>query len=226
MTVAADTDAKTPPIHPKPSLARRVVPIAIVALIVLIGFWIWREHFQTYHLAIVQEGVLYRDGNRGLREFANTIEKIKPKTVVCLLDDAELADPAKPMFAQEMTYLQQHGVRVERIAVPLGGWPSSEQVKQFLDLVQKPENQPVLVHCAQGMRRTGMMAAAYQQSVLKMDDATARDAVVMFGRKDTSRSVVDIRNFINAYDETTGQVNGSFAQPTTAEAGKVNWEKE
>jgi protein tyrosine/serine phosphatase len=222
---AADV-VETPPTQPKPSLARRVLPIAIVALLGLAGFWIWREHFQTYHLATVKEGVLYRDGNRGMREFATTIKKIKPKTVVCLLDDAELADPAKPMFAQEMSYLQQHGVRVERIAVPLGGWPTSEQVKQFLDLVQKPENQPVLVHCAQGMRRTGMMAAAYQQSVLKMDDAKARDAVLMFGRKDTSRSVVDIRNFIDAYDETTGEVKANFSQPTTAEAGKVNWEKE
>jgi protein tyrosine phosphatase (PTP) superfamily phosphohydrolase (DUF442 family) len=219
-------DVETPQARPKPSLARRLLPTAIGVLIALSGFWIWREHFQTYHLAVVQDRVLYRDGNRGLREFANTVEKVKPKTVVCLLDDAELADPAKPMFAQEMTYLQQHGVRVERIVVPLGGWPTSEQVKQFLDFVQKPQNQPVLVHCAQGMRRTGMMAAAYQQSVLKMDDATARDAVVMFGRKDTSRSVVDIRNFIDAYDETTGEVKANFTQPTTAEAGKVNWEKE
>jgi hypothetical protein len=48
----------------------------------------------------------------------------------------------------------------------------------------------------------------------------------MFGRKDTSRSVVDIRNFIDAYDETTGEVKANFAQPTTAEVGKVNWEKE
>lgn len=220
------TDVETPPTPPKPSFARRMLPITIIALIALVGFWFWREKFETYHLAAVHEGVLYRDGNRGMREFANMVEQVKPKTVICLIDDAEMADPKKPMFAQEMEYLEQQGVRVERIPVVLGGWPTSEQVKHFLDLVQKPENQPVVIHCAQGVRRTGMMAAAYQQSVQKLDDATTRDRVLMFGRKDTSRSIIDIRKFIDAYDETTGEVKTAFAQPTTAEAGKVNWEKE
>ena len=220
MTAAVDVP------KPKPSLARRLVPIAIVALLVLIGVWIWRSEFQTYHLAAVQEGVLYRDGNRGLREFAHAVGRVKPRSVVCLVDDAEIADAAKPMFNEEFKYLQDHGIKLERIPVPLGGWPSAEQVKQFLDFVQAPANQPVLVHCAQGVRRTGMMAAAYQQSVLKMDDHKTRDAVLKFGRKDTSRSVIDIRNFIDAYDESTGQVKTTFSQPTTAEVRKVNWEKE
>jgi protein tyrosine phosphatase (PTP) superfamily phosphohydrolase (DUF442 family) len=222
MTAAPAVDV----IKSKPSLARRLVPVAIVTLLVLIGVWMWRAQFQTYHLAIVQEGVLYRDGNRGLREFAHAVDRVKAKSVVCLVDDAEISDAAKPMFNEEFTYLQQQGIKLERITVPLGGWPSAEQVKRFLNFVQDPANQPVLVHCAQGVRRTGMMAAAYQQSVLKMDDQKARDAVLKFGRKDTSRSVVDIRNFIDAYDEKTGEIKTTFAQPTTAEAGKVNWEKE
>src|SRR5215218_8051230 len=211
---------------PQKSLARRAMPVALALLVALAGFWIWREKFQTYHLATVQEGVLYRDGNRDVREFENAIEKLKPKTVVCLIDDDELTDPKKPMFRQELKLIEQRGIRLERIPVTLGGWPTAEQVKQFLDVVQRPENQPVLVHCAQGVRRTGMMAAAYQQTVLKQDDQHARNAVLKFGRKDTSRSIVDIRNFIDAYDESTGELKVTFAQPTTAEAGKVNWEKE
>src|SRR6187401_3475542 len=113
---------------PKPSLARRLVPVAIVALLVLIGVWIWRAEFQTYHLAAVQEGVLYRDGNRGLREFAHTVQRVKAKSVVCLVDDVEISDATKPMFNEEFAYLQQHGIKLERIALPLGGWPSAEQV--------------------------------------------------------------------------------------------------
>jgi protein tyrosine/serine phosphatase len=211
---------------PQKSLARRAGPAALVLVVALAGFCIWREHFQTYHLATVQEGVLYRDGNRGVREFENALDKVKPKTVVCLIDNDELADPKKPMFAEELKLVEQRRIRLERIPVTLGGWPTAEQVKQFLEVVQRPENQPVLVHCAQGVRRTGMMAAAYQQTVLKQDDQHARDAVLKFGRKDTSRSIIDVRNFIDAYDESTGELKVAFTQPTTAEAGKVNWEKE
>jgi protein tyrosine phosphatase (PTP) superfamily phosphohydrolase (DUF442 family) len=219
-----DTMTGTPPA--KTSRKRRLVPALLIGAVLAAGAWVWRERFETYHLAPVQEGVLYRDGNRGVREFANAVEKVKPKTVVALVDDKELADPKKPMFAEELRYLQRQGVKVERIPVKLGGWPTSDQVKQFLELVQKPENQPVLVHCAQGVRRTGMMAAAYQQSVLKHDDQTAQSQVLMFGRDETSRSIIDLRKFIEAYDESTGELKTEFAQPSDADAAKVNWEKE
>jgi protein tyrosine phosphatase (PTP) superfamily phosphohydrolase (DUF442 family) len=223
------TDVIEKPAAPSASRASRggrVILPAVIVLLIGAGVWVWRERFETYHLAAVHEGVLYRDGNRGLREFQNAVERVRPKTVVCLVDDNELADPRKPQFAREAEYLASRGVRLERMPIPLGGWPTAGQVKQFLELVQKPENQPVMLHCAQGVRRTGMLAAAYQQTVLKQSDQQARDAVLLFGRKDTSRSIVDVRNFIDAYDESTGEIKAAFAQPTTDQVEKVNWEKE
>lgn len=217
LTDSAQAHAKT---------RRKLLPVVLLMTVLSgTGVWVWREYFETYHLAAVEEGVLYRDGNRGLREFANAVEKVKPKTVVALVDDRELADPEKPMFAAELKYLEHQGVKVERIPVKLGGWPTSGQVKQFLELVRKPENQPVLVHCAQGVRRTGMMAAAYQQSVSKLDDQMTQDRVVMFGRDEKSSSIRDLRKFIEAYDESTGELRAEFVQPTDAEAAKVDWEK-
>ena len=219
------TDASDSTKHRSTKRRKTAMILGVIALAAVAG-GIWRAKFETYHLAAVQEGVLYRDGNRGMREFEHAVEKVKPKTVVALIDDKELADPKKPMFAQEFKYLEQKGVKVERIVMKLGGWPTSDQIKQFLDIVQKPENQPVLVHCAQGVRRTGMLAAAYQQSVLKLPDEATQDRVLMFGRDETSRSIIDLRKFIKAYDESTGELKTEFAQPTDAEAAKVNWEKE
>src|SRR5687767_8810226 len=99
---------------------------AIPAMLVLGGgAWAWAEYAQTYHLETVQEAVLYRDGNRGMREFETAIRKAKPKTVVALIDDNELADPRKPMFGQEFDWCRQQGVNVVRIPVKLGGWPTT-----------------------------------------------------------------------------------------------------
>src|SRR5829696_5081981 len=102
--------------------------ILAVALLVVIGggAWVWAEYFQTYHYAVVQDGALLRDGNRGLREFDNALKKGRPKTVVSLIDDGELADAKKPEFAAEVEYLKQQGVRLVRIPVKLGGWPTTE----------------------------------------------------------------------------------------------------
>jgi len=60
-------------------------PIIAVAIA---GFFVWRQWFDTYHLATVQEGVLYRDGVRSGREFESVVRKIKPRTVVRLIDEA------------------------------------------------------------------------------------------------------------------------------------------
>jgi tyrosine-protein phosphatase SIW14 len=174
--------------------------IWVLALVVLLGgaAWGWAHYIQTYHLATVQEGVLVRDGNRGLREFETAIRKTGAKTVVSLIDDQELADAKKPQFAKEMEFCRQQGVKVVRIPVKLGGWPTSEDVRRFLDIVQEKQNQPVLVHCAQGVRRTGMMVAAFQESVLGWDDGKARSAMLSFGHSD--RTVKDVERFIGVYD--------------------------
>ena len=43
--------------------------------------------------------------------------------------------------------------------------PSEAQVKQFLDFVTNPKNQPAYVHCEAGQGRTGVMCAAYRMAV-------------------------------------------------------------
>jgi protein tyrosine/serine phosphatase len=174
------------------------------------GVWVWAEYLQTYHYAVVQEGVLYRDGNRGVRELENAFRKAKPKTVVSLIDDRELVDPRKPEFADEVKFCEREGVRLVRIPVKLGGWPTTDDVRKFLDVVNAKENQPVLVHCAQGVRRTGMMVAAYQESVLGWDDSKAKAELLPFGH--SQRTVKDVERFIDVYDAKERAVTKQLEQ--------------
>jgi protein tyrosine phosphatase (PTP) superfamily phosphohydrolase (DUF442 family) len=147
---------------------------------------------------------LYRDGNRDLREFKHALARTQSKTVVSLIDDQELRDPKKPQFLQETNYCTAAGIQYIRIPVKLGGWPTSDDIQTFLKIVQKPDNQPVLVHCAQGVRRTGMFVAAYQESVEKMTPPQAKDQILSFGHKQTDTD--DVRRFIDAYDPQTGKI--------------------
>jgi protein tyrosine phosphatase (PTP) superfamily phosphohydrolase (DUF442 family) len=183
---------------------------AVIVLLIAIGFVIWRQWFETYHLAVVQEGVLYRDGNRGPREFATMVRRVKPRTIVSLVDDNEIGDPEKPEFNTEIEFARQQGITIERIPIKLGGWPTTEDVRRFLDLAADKNRQPVIVHCAQGVRRTGMMAAAFQESVLGYDRQKTTDAILRFGHSD--RSIGDVKRFIEIYDPAKREVTRQLEQ--------------
>lgn len=168
---------------------------AIVGTCVLIGWWIFANFFQTYHLATVDEGVLYRDGLRTFREYQTALGRVRARHVISLVDPEELR---KEPFNQEQDYCRRAKVEYSSITIPLGGWPTSENVHRFLMLVKTKKYQPTLVHCAQGVRRTGMLVAAYQMSVLGWDKEKTRSAILTFGHSD--RTVGDIKKFIEVYD--------------------------
>jgi protein tyrosine phosphatase (PTP) superfamily phosphohydrolase (DUF442 family) len=186
------------------------VIIAVFAVCIAIGFFVWRQWFETYHFASVQEGVLYRDGNRGVREFATMVRRAKPKTIVALIDDDEIADAEKPEFKAEIEFAKEKGIPIERIPVKLGGWPTTEDVRRFLEIATDKRKQPVIVHCAQGVRRTGMMAAAFQESVLGYDRDKTKSLILTFGH--SQRSIGDVKRFIDIYDPVKREVTQQLEQ--------------
>ena len=190
LKVEHDSQQPNPP-------ARRWISIVTFTLSALAAAFLFFYRVQTYHFAEVQKDVLYRDGNRGMREFKTALRKAHTHTVVMLNDDQELQ---KEPFASELQYLKDHEIDVVRIPVKLGSYPTSVQVRQFLEVTNDRTKWPILVHCAQGVRRTGMMVAAYQESVLGYDDAKAKSCVLPWGRKPTSQTLADLKGFIDGYD--------------------------
>lgn len=178
---------------------------AVIGLAAAAGGWVWYEKYDTYHFAEVTPGVLYRDGNRQMRTFETAVEKGKIRTVVMLNDADELAN--RPQYRAEMEFCRQRGINLVHIPVGLGKRPTTDDVRKFLDVVNDPKNHPVLVHCAQGVRRTGMMVAAYQESQLKMDDARCKDAILLWGRKPPALD--DVRGFIDDFDPLTRSVGSA-----------------
>ena len=198
--MTADWPTSSPP---RRRLGPRLGVVLLVAL-ALGGAYFWHCHVRTYHLATVEPGTLYRDGNQSPCQFQTAVRKAQPRTVVSLVDDNEVADPEKPQFEVEAEFLQDKGIKLERIPVKLGGWPTKADVDRFLQVVNDPANQPVLVHCAQGVRRTGMMVAAFQMSQMGYDKQRAKDSVLRFGHSD--RTANDVVRFIDGYDPATGTV--------------------
>lgn len=180
--------------------------LAVVLVSVVACGLVWLFFFQTYHLMTVREGVLYRDGNHGLREFRTSIRQVAPKTVVCLVEDEEVNNPELPMFKQEFAFLQEKGIRLVRIPVQNGNWPTRNDIENFLSVTADPANQPVLVHCAQGMHRTGIMVAAYQIRAMGHTQEQAAQDIHSGGVNKRLAMVADLKQFITQYDPITGNI--------------------
>ncbi len=121
--------------------------LLIAAALIGLGVWLWKQTFGTYHFMAVEDGALYRDGVRDVSELAHACRRADVKTIVMLVDDAEMFQEP---FAQEMKFIFHTHLKCVRVPIALGGWPTTEQVRQFLAVATDEKSRPVLVHCARG----------------------------------------------------------------------------
>src|SRR5215831_1992573 len=73
----------------------------------------------------------------------------------------------------EQTLVETAGMKFYSIPMNESYPPSESSVRQFLQVVNDPANQPVFVHCKGGRIRTGAMTAVYR---ITHDDWTADQA--------------------------------------------------
>lgn len=202
------------PIH-RASWRNRTFALLAVLVVTAGGFLVWQNFFQTYHFVVVDPGKVYRDGNRSVREFKNALRKSSPRTIVVIIDDEEYNQPE---FVEARNLAANRGMGYHWIKIKAGAYPTPAQVREFLAIATDPSKQPILYHDDEGIRRAGMMMAAYQMSAMGFDRTRAKSSIQAFGHSD--RTIKDVVRFIDAYDPAAGlsqDLNESAATlPTTA----------
>lgn len=157
---------------------------------------------RTYHFAEIDPGRFYRDGCRNPYQIARSVRRGRIKTIISLIGDDEVVSAR---FAPALAACRSAGAQTLRVPIVLGGWPTTENIDQFLKIVRDPANLPALIHCREGVRRTGMMASVYRMCVLGYDKNTTRSLVETFGH--SQRTVTDIARFIELFDPATASIS-------------------
>lgn len=96
----------------------------------------------------------YRGSQPDSRDYTD-LAALGVKTVIDLQADG---------LAIERQLVESAGMRFFRIPMTTRKAPTSDDLSQFLQLVNDPANQPVYVHCAGGRHRTGVMTAVYRMT--------------------------------------------------------------
>lgn len=138
---------------------KRIVALRLgvgLALLLAVAGTIRFRTWYLPHFHRVKAGEFYRSGQpRGVGLHA--VRLLGVRTVVTL------RSRENPVTAAEEAYCRRHGIRFLR--VPLS-WDDpaeiSRAVEQVMAIAEDPRNHPVLVHCARGKERTGLVSAVFR----------------------------------------------------------------
>jgi len=175
------------------SRSRRIVGGAVGASVVglTVAAFLWRTYLGPYHFLTVTPGVLYRSGTLDPDDLADILERYRIRTVVSLRTSRE--QEVGDWYMREAAICQRRDV--DFIDLPMGSdVPDESQIDTWLHLISSPDSLPVLVHCAHGVQRTGVMVAIYEMERLHKTKAEVLNEMPF-----ASRLHEDARQFILNY---------------------------
>jgi tyrosine-protein phosphatase SIW14 len=101
------------------------------------------------------DATLYRGSQPQGQDYAD-LKALGVKTIINLTSDD--ADP------NERAMTERAGMSYIQIPMTTHTAPTTEQLAEFLRIVNDPASQPVYVHCVGGRHRTGVMTASYRMT--------------------------------------------------------------
>jgi len=185
--------------------------LSVAAVLIVAAPFVYR-HQVYYHFATVDKGRLYRCGQLSPHGMRRVVKKYKIKTVVNLLPKSPR--PEAWLVKQEAFCADNE---INHVSIGVSGTPSPNGVDRFIGVCDDERNYPILVHCKQGVYRTGIMVAIYQYHYLRMRNEEILSRMPNFGHNFSSERYKRFRNFILSYPNnnlTSGESDGE-SKPKT-----------
>jgi tyrosine-protein phosphatase SIW14 len=171
--------AEPVPAAPSKRWRRRIflAALAVIALSgsgCLIAYLLW----PPYHFLTVEPGVLYRSGQLGPRALEQVCREARIRTIVDLV--GEKRDRSE--VQNEVEFSRKNGIQYLHLPLPGAAVGIEDHVNRFLSVLDDPRNRPVLVHCWQGVTRTGIMVAVFRMEYQGVENREALEGLHAFGK--------------------------------------------
>ena len=147
----------------------RLVVIVLVVAGVIYGIKKTRYQFIARNFGVVEAGEIYRSGRLTPRMFRKKVGENEIKTVL----DLGAYLPGSPEDLREQELSEELGAERYRFQLDGDGTGNPNCYVQALRLMSDPEAQPILIHCAAGAQRTGVLVLLYRHIIQGEDIAEA-----------------------------------------------------
>jgi protein tyrosine/serine phosphatase len=132
-----------------------VVGVALLAFAATALWWAQAAGLPK-RFAEVEPGALYRSGSVDPLQLAQLQSRYKVHTVLSLLN------PDAPESREEKAVCERLGIRWLNVGLKGNGESTPEQRDRIRELLDDDSLQPMLVHCAAGVNRTGLAVGMYR----------------------------------------------------------------
>ena len=171
-----------------------IVILIIIGIGIAIGLYYYRHHKLYYHFGAVEKGKLYRSGKLSSLGLKTVTRRFKIRTIINLTHRKN--HEGTQWLAEHIEYCSNNEINLIQIPMTTSKPPNDEQIEQFIDICDDVKNYPILVHCMQGVLRTGMMVAIYQKRYLNMKNENIFKNLPSFGHDFNSKRYVVFREFV------------------------------
>lgn len=165
---------------------KTVVLIVVMLLLGIGGYQIWKVNI-NHNFETITEGKVYKSGLIPPDKIASYLSEHKIKTVVDLLDPG-VQDALNPAKQEEidaeakavLAYNLKNKASVRHVNIPSPQVPTKKTLTKFFEVMDDPENYPVLIHCYHGEGRAPLYSALYRIEYEQWSNEEARSKTRFF----------------------------------------------
>ena len=163
--------------------------------------------------------ILLRSGQPNAGSLARAHERYGVRTVINLRG----AQPEEAWYRSERRGVAAIDARWVHMMMSSRTAPARADLDRFFDLVEDPDNWPILVHCQGGVHRTGLMVALYRR---QYEGWSADDAIAEMERNgfDWGGARPQIKRYVREFEPDPARAlpRSSSRRATSAEANPAD----
>jgi hypothetical protein len=159
--------------------SRAMLLLGLVALGLSVAGYAYRQHKRYGHLAVHDQGMVYRSAWLQGEVFAELISKYQIRTILNLCNPDEMG---RDRCLDQRQFVRGSGANLVELPLPPTTLAEGPEVEQLVKILSNPDSYPILVHCQHGVTRTAKVLAMYDILYRGKSAEASLAAQPLFGR--------------------------------------------